>query len=112
MDLWIRSSPFLHYLASSKRVPSMDDRYAVRNIRQERGLLHRCISAPYRYNVLTFEEESITCCATGDSPSPKLRLRRQSKPLGVCTGGDDHAPALVRLSTSNDSERFRCEVDE
>src|SRR6266571_8126272 len=112
MDFWIRSSSFLHYLASSQRFSSMDDRYAVRDVREERGFLHRCISAPHCYDVLSFEEESITGRAAGVSLSPKLRFRRQSKPLCICTGGDDHALALVRFSASDDLERSRGEVYE
>src|SRR6266702_4470150 len=112
MDFWIRSSSFLHYLASSQRVSSMDDRYAVRDVREERGFLHRRISAPYCHNVFAFEEESITGRTAGDSSPPKLRFRREPKPLGVCTGGDDHALALVRLPASDDTERSRGEVNE
>src|SRR2546430_13603511 len=74
----------------------MDDRYAVRDVREERGFLHRRISAPHCYDVLSFEEESITGRAAGDSSPPKLRFRREPKPLCVCTGGDYHALALVR----------------
>src|SRR2546430_11802763 len=90
----------------------MDDRYAVRDVREERGFLHRRISAPHCYDVLSFEEESMTGRAAGDSSPPKLRFRREPKPLCVCTGGDYHALPLVRPSPSDDLERSRGEVYE
>src|SRR6266581_4594735 len=104
MDLWIRCSSFLHYPASPQGVPAVDDRYAVRYVRQEGGFLHRSIPAPYCHNVLSLEEESIAGRAAGDSPSPKLGLRRQSEPLGVGAGGDDYTLSLVRLPASHNLE--------
>src|SRR2546428_7684026 len=47
MDLWISSGSLLHYLASSQRVPPVDDRYAVGDVCQEVRFLHRSVTAAY-----------------------------------------------------------------
>src|SRR5207244_10343201 len=107
MDLWIRRSSLLHYLDSSQCIPPVGDRYAVGDVCQEVRFLHRSVTAAYCHNVFSFEEESITGRATGDSLSSKLGLRWQSKPLGVRAGGDDYALPLVRLPTSHYLERPR-----
>src|SRR2546421_10466942 len=101
MDLWISSGSLLHYLASSQRVPPVDDRYAVGDVCQEVRFLHRSVTAAYCHNVFSFEEESITGRATVSSPSHKLALRGQPKPLGVRTGGADYALPLVLLPTGD-----------
>src|SRR5438132_13972579 len=99
MDLWIRRSSLLHYLASSQCIPPVDDRYAVGDVCQEVRFLHRSVTAAYCHNVFSFEEESITGRATGDSLSSKLVLRWQSKPLDVRAGGAVSALPLLRLPT-------------
>src|SRR5207253_5395591 len=81
-----------------------------RELREERGLLHRGVPAADDHEVPVAEEEAVARRTRGDTASAELVLSWDAEPLRGSAGGDDDGARPPFLVARPDAERAAGEV--
>src|SRR6266487_529399 len=111
LDVLRLEQPILHDLARPERIPAVDHRNGLAELRQVEALFHCRVAAADHDDVETLEEECIARRTSAHPTALEPFLVRQAEILRVRASRDNDRPALVHLVCRPYLERIRAEID-
>ena len=90
LDLGVLEQPVLQDLLGPKAVAAVDQRHLGREVRQKQSLFHSRVPAADHDDFLTTVEEPVTGGTGRYAKALEMLLARQTQPLRLGPGGQDH----------------------